>query len=266
MADYKSILTIEVKHEYYNSHKDELAPFDIVPDQETEFLFKQYSILMKSKLGFIQLIVDSELFSDLANLTQEFNLKFYLVSTDPVVRSITKMPSAFDISDINAEFIHNATLNITAENWIERNKLNEDEKYNGIAIYNNNLISMLNVHISKSFLNLEKKLITIQFNTISTLWKYYFFLLNSKKNLNISCSSNGTLSFTQQEHEQIFGKTAMIFTSNNELPLRKEYKEFFSLLNDKKIIIKSIPFPDPKNISTLFVGGRQHLISHIYVS
>ncbi|MCL6350632.1 hypothetical protein [Pectobacterium polaris] len=266
MADYKSILTIAVKHEYYNSHKDELAPFDIVPVQETEFLFKQYSILMKSKLGFIQLIVDSELFSDLANLTQEFNLKFYLVSTDPVVRSITKMPNSFDISDINAEIIHSATLNITADNWIERNKLNEDEKHNGIAIYNNNLISILNVNISKSFLNLEKKFITVQFNAISTLWKYYFFLLNSKKNLHISNSSDGIISFTQQEHEQIFGKTAIIFTSNNELPLRKEYKEFFSLLNDKKIIIKSLPFPDPNNISTLLFDGRQHLISHIYVS
>ncbi|MGI8472440.1 hypothetical protein [Pectobacterium brasiliense] len=266
MADYQSILAIKIQHEYYNSHKDELAPFDIVPAQETEVLFKQYSILMKSRLGFSQLIVDLELFNDLAGLAQDFNLKFYLVSTDPVVRSITKMPNSFDISNINAEITQDATLNITADNWVERNQLNEEEEHDGIAIYNNSLMSILNIHIPKSHLTLEKKLVTLQFNTISTYWKYYFFSLNSKKSLNISNSSTDASSFAEQEHEQIADKTARIFLSNDEIPLMKEYKEFFSLLNDKKIIVKSLPFPDPKSISTLLIDGRKHLTSHIYVS
>ena len=34
---------------------------------------------------------------------------------------------------------------------------------------------------------------------------------------------------------------------------------------DNKVAIKLLPFPDPKNISTLLIDGSQHLTSHIYV-
>ena len=35
--------------------------------------------------------------------------------------------------------------------------------------------------------------------------------------------------------------------------------------SDNKVAIKLLPFPDPKNISTLLIDGSQHLTSHIYV-
>lgn len=265
MADYQPILTINVQHEYYNAYKDELAPFDIIPDQKTESLFKQYSMLAKPKSGCIQLIADSTLFSDLAALTQEFKLTFYLVSTDPVARSITKMPSMFDIANLHAEFTQNAALNITADNWITRDQLNENTENNDIAKYNKNLISILHIHIPKPLFTLERKLITVRFGAISTYWKYYIFSLKSKKNITISSSSNDAHVFTEQAHEQIAGKTARIFLSNVEIPLRKTRTEFYSLLNDNKVAIKLLPFPDPKNISTLLIDGSQHLTSHIYV-
>lgn len=266
MADYQSILTIKVQHEYYNSYKDELAPFDIVPDQKTESLFKQYSMLVKPKPGCIQLIVDSSLFSDLAALTQEFILTFYLVSTDPVARSITKKPNMFDIANLHAEFTQDPVLNITADNWISSSQLNESAENNDMAGYNKNLISILNILIPRRLFTLERKCIIIRFNTISTRWKYYIFSLNIKKNLSISSSSGEAHGFTEQAHEQVAGKMARIFLSNDEIPLRKAYTEFHSLLNDNKVAVKSLPFPDPQSISILLIDGSQHLTSHIYVS
>ena len=266
MADYQSILTVNVQHEYYNAYKDEPAPFALIPDRQTEALLKQYSMLLKSKSGSLQLIVDSEVFSDLADLTQECKLRFYLVSTDPVLRSITKMPNTFDIALINAEFVDNTALSIAADNWAEKNKMNESTEYDEIAIYDKNLISILNVHIAKKHFTLEKKRIALQFESVLTYWKYYLFSINSKKDLTIASADDEAFSFSEQDNEQIANKTVRIFLSDKEIPLRKAYTATFSLLNDKKTIVKSLPLPAPCNISAVLIDGEHHFTSHIYVS
>jgi hypothetical protein len=266
MASYQSFLSIQIKHEYYNSHQDELAPFDIVPSQQTKSLLKQYSMLLKPKLGFIQLIVDSEIFSDLAELTQTFELQFYLVSADAALRSITDMPNEFDISNISAEFTKNTTLNINAGNWIGRKISNVSIEDRDSETHNSNLIAILNVHIPKSLFTLEKKHITLSFKTISTYWKYYFLSLKSQSNLNIIFSSNELISFSEQTDEKIQDKTAKIFLSNKQIPLKKAYAGSYSLYNNKKIIYKALPLANKNNISIQVINGEKHLTSHIYVS
>lgn len=265
MADYQSILSIKVQHEYYNSFKDELAPFDIIADENTENLFRQYSILAKSKPGTVQLVVETELFNDLAALTEEFNLTFYLVSTDSVVRSITEMPNAFDIANINTEFTQSNTMKIGVENWINSSQLHEITQHDGATIYNKNLMGILSIHIPKQLFNLDKKSIILQFNTVSTYWKYYFCSLNTKSSINISGTSGIENAFTEQDNERILNQTARVFISDKSMPLMKSGAESFSLLSDKKTIIKSLPIPDANNISTLLVDGSMRLTSHIYV-
>lgn len=266
MADYQSILSIKVQHEYYNSFKDELAPFDIIADENTEILFRQYGILVKSRPGTIQLVVDAESFTDLAALTQEFNLMFYLVSTDSVVRSITGMPNAFDIASINAEFTQGNSMQISVDNWINCDQLNEFTQHQGTTIYNKNLIGILSIHIPKKLFNLDKKTITLQFNTISTYWKYYLCSLNSTANINIAGSSGIASSFTEQANEQILNQTARVFISDHRIPLMKVCAESFSLLSDKKTIVKLLPLPDANNTSIQLIDGSMRLTSHIYVA
>lgn len=260
MADYQSILAISIMHEYYNANSEELAPFDLIPDRETAWLLRQYSILLKSARGFTQLIADTEQFSDLAELTDQFTLRFYLVGTDPVIRSITNMPGMFDISTINAQFTDSAALDISAEQWVGINQLNTTSASDDVAIYNKNVISILTITLPKQHLTLEKKSITVRFNAIPVYWKYYLFSLSSKKSLNISPL------FTEQQQEQIANKTARVFLSNNQIPLRKVYTEYFSLSDDKNVIIKSLPLPAPDNISTFIAGEIKNAIAHIYVN
>ncbi|WP_455811024.1 hypothetical protein [Pseudomonas graminis] len=258
MADYQSILAIRVMHEYYNATPDGLAPFDLIPDRETAWLLRQYSILLKSARGFTQLIAETERFSDLAELTDKFTLRFYLVSIDPVIRSITEMPNMFDISTLNAEFTDSATLEISAEDWVDINQLTAT--FDDVALHNKNVISILTITLPKHHLTLEKKSITVRFNAISAYWKYYLFSLNNQKNLTI------TPTFIEQEHEQIANKTARIFLSSNQIPLRKMYTEPFSLSDDKNVIIESLPQPVPDNISTFMAEGIKNAIVHIYVN
>ncbi|MCW2485153.1 hypothetical protein J5069_04495 [Candidatus Symbiopectobacterium sp. NZEC127] len=260
MADYQSFLAVSVLHDYYNANSNGLAPVDLIPDRDTAWLLRQYSILLKSARGFTQLVVDTEQFADLADLTDELALRFYLVSTDPVTRSITQMPNMFDISTIKAAFIDSATLDISAEQWVDIDQLNATTAYEGVATYNKNLISILTVSLPKHHLTLEKKSITVRFNAISTCWKYYIFSLSGTKKLTISDA------FTEQEHEQIANKTARVFLSNDQIPLRQVYTEPFSLSDDKNVIIKSLPLPTPDNISIFIAKEIKKSITHIYVN
>ena len=260
MADYQSILTISVLHEYYNAGGDNLAPINLVPDGDTAFLLRQYGILSKSTLGFAQLIVDTTRFNDLAELAAELTLRFYLVSTDPGLRSITKMPNMFDISMLNAEFTDSLEMDISAEHWVDVNPLNATTVSDGAVIHNKNFIGLLTVSLPKSHCTLEKKNIIVRFHAISAYWKYYIFSAGSKKNINIPQL------FTEQEHELIANKTARIFMSNSPIPLRKTYAEHFSLLDVNSVMIKSLPLPVPDNISTFTVEGLKTSIAHIYVN
>ena len=260
MADYQSILSISVLHEYYNASSDKFTPIGLVADRETVFLLRQYGILLKSARGFAQLIVDTVRFSDLADLTAELTLRFYLVSTDPRFRNITEMPGVFDISILNAEFIDSSDLDITAEKWVDVNQLVTSTTIDSAVIHNKNFIGLLTISLPKSHCTLEKKNITLRFNAISAYWKYYIFSAGGKKNLNIPHS------FTEQEPEQVANKTARIFMSNNPIPLRKVYTEPFSLLDANNVMIKSLPLPMPDNISSSIVNGLKSAIAHIYVN
>lgn len=266
MTDYQSILVINIKHEYYNAYKDELASVEVCPVQKTQHLLRQYGMLLRSGPGFAQLIVEKELFSDLASLTRDFHLRFYLVSTDPVLRSITKMPNMFDISYVNAVFVDDINLNLTVSNWMGIDDLVQEDTFHTSAICRRNLIGVLDVHIPGSHFTLERKSITIHFKTISTYWKYYISLQRKQKDMNISCPLNDALSFTEQEDEKISGKTVRIFLSNNEIPLTKSYGDSVSLSVENKILIKTLPYPVPERTSTLFTEEKTKLISHIYVN
>lgn len=260
MTDYQSILAISVLHEYYNADSDGFAPVDLLPDRETALLLRQYGMILRSARGFVRLIVDSERFSDVAELTDEFTLRLFLFSTDPALRSITETPHPFDISVINAEFTDSPTLDINAEGWVDINQLGATTAGDSVTLYNTNLISILTVTLSKRHLTLEKKSITVRFQTISVRWKYYILSLNDKKNLNIPHG------FTEQEREQVASKTARIFLSNNPIPLRKTYTESFSLRDANNVMIKSLPLPAPDNISTFIDEGIKKSVAHIYVN
>ncbi|WP_333494836.1 hypothetical protein [Kluyvera sp. CHPC 1.251] len=256
MADYQSILTLSVVHEYYNASSDKFAPIGLVADRETVFLLRRYGILLKSARGIAQLIVDAVRFSDLADLTAELTFRFYLVSTDPGFRNITEMPGVFDISILNAEFTDSSDLDITAEQWVDVNST----AIESAVIHNKNFIGLLTISLPKSHCTLVKKNITLRFNAISAYWKYYIFSSGGKKNLNIPHS------FTEQEPEQVANKTARIFMSNSPIPLRKIYTAPFSLLDANNVMIKSLPLPMPDNISTSIVNGLKSAIAHIYVN
>lgn len=260
MADYQSILTISVLHEYYNASSDKFAPIGFVVDRETVFLLRQYGILLKSAQGFAQLIVDTVRFSDLAELTEELTFRFYLVSTEPGFRNITEMPDMFDISILNAEFSESTELDITAKQWVDVNQLNASTAIDSAVIHNKNFIGLLTISLPKFHCTLEKKNITLRFNTISAYWKYYIFSSGGKKYLNIPHS------FTEQEHELVANKTARIFMSDTPIPLRKIYAEPFSLHDANNVMIKSLPLPNPENISTSIAGGLKIAIGHIYVN
>lgn len=260
MADYQSILTISVLHEYYNTGSDNFAPIGFVADRETVFLLRQYGILLKSARGFAQLIVDTVRFSDLADLTAELTFKFFLVSTDPGFRNITEMPGMFDIAILNAEFTDSSDLDITAEKWVDVSQLITSTAIDSAVIHNKKFIGLLTISLPKSHCTLEKKNITLRFNAISAYWKYYIFSSGGKKNLNIPHS------FTEQEPEQVANKTARIFISNNPIPLRKTYAVPFSLLDANNVMIKSLPLPSLENISTPIVKGLKIAIAHIYVN
>ncbi|ENL9260779.1 hypothetical protein AB6K26_001021 [Salmonella enterica] len=260
MSDYQTILTISVLHEYYNASSDKFAPIGLVADRETVFLLRQYGILLKSARGFTRLIVDTVRYSDLADLTAELTFRFYLVSTDPGFRNITKMPDMFDISILNAEFTDSSELDITAEHWVDVNQLNTSTAIDSAVIHNKNFIGLLTISLPKSHCTLEKKNITVRFNAISAYWKYYIFSPGGKKKLNIPHS------FTEQESEQVANKTARIFMSDNPILLRKIYAEPFSLLDANNVIIKSLPLPMPDNIATSIVKGFKITIAHIYIN
>lgn len=260
MADYQSILSISVLHEYYNASSDKFAPIGLVADRETAFLLRQYGFLLKSARGCAQLIVDTVRFSDLADLTAELSFRFYLVSTDPGFRNITEMPDMFDISILNAEFTDSSDLDITAEQWVDVNRLITSTDMDSTVIHNKNFIGLLTISLPKSHCTLEKKSITLRFNAISPYWKYYIFSSGGKKNLNIPHS------FTEQEPEQLANKTARIFISDNPIPLRKIYAKPFSLLDANNVMIKSLPLPNPENISASTVNGLKNAIAHIYVN
>lgn len=260
MTGYQSILLISVMHEYYNANSDGLAPFEIIPDRETAVLLRQFGILLKSARGFTQLIAETERFEDLAELTDKITLKFHLISTAPAIRSITKMPGMFNISTINAEFTDSPALDITAENWADINPSNTTIANNDVAVFNKNLISILTITLPQRHLTLEKKSVTVRFNAISASWKYYIFSSDGKKNLGISHL------FTEQPNEKIANKTARVFLSDNPISLREVYTEYFSLSDDKKIIMKSLPLPAPENISTFISDGIKKSIAHIYIN
>ncbi|MDZ4033616.1 hypothetical protein U0868_18850 [Kluyvera ascorbata] len=260
MADYQSILSISVLHEYYNASSDKFAPIRLIADRETVLLLREYGILLKSAQGFAQLIVDTVQFSDLADLTAELAFRFYLVSTDPGFRNITEMPDMFDISILNAEFTGSADLDITAKQWVDVNQLITSATIDNAVIHNKNFIGLLTISLPKSHCTLEKKSITLRFNAISAYWKYYILSAESNKNLNIPRS------FTEQEPEQVANKTARIFMSNNPIPLRKIYVEPLSLLDANNVVIKSLPLPNPENISTSIVKDLKIAIAHVYVN
>lgn len=157
MADYQTILTISVLHEYYNASSDKFAPIGLVADRETVLLLRQYGILLKSARGFTRLIVDTVRFSDLADLTAELTFRFYLMSTDPGFRNITKMPDMFDISILNAEFTDSSELDLTAEHWVDINQLNTSTAIDSAVIHNKNFIGLLTISLPKFHCTLEKK-------------------------------------------------------------------------------------------------------------
>lgn len=260
MSDYQSILTISVLHEYYNASSDKFAPIRLIADRETVLLLRQYGILLKSAQGFAQLIVDTVRFSDLADLTAELTFRFYLVSADPRFRNITEMSSVFDIAILNAEFTDSSDLEITAEQWVDVNQLITSTTIDSTVIHNKNFIGLLTISLPKTHCTLEKKNVTVRFNAISAYWKYYILSIGSKKNLNIPSS------FTEQEPEQVANKTARIFMSNNLIPLRKIYVEPLSLLDANNVVIKSLPLPNPENISTSIVKDLKIAIAHVYVN
>ncbi|MBB1199753.1 hypothetical protein EGM70_05480 [Enterobacteriaceae bacterium 89] len=266
MANYQSVLTINVQHEYYNAHQDELAPVVLYPDQQTQSLLKQYGMLLKNKPGSSRLIADTDLFNDLAKLTEEFTLRYYIIGADPVIRSITKMPDMFSIANITARFDQDTALEIAANSWLNANQPNGSSVLHDTAIYDRNILGILDVHIPMSHFNLEAKTIAVRFETLSTYWKYYIFSFDSKKNLSISSTLNGNPPFTEQEQEQFSGRVARIFLSTNEIPLKKVYSDSLSLLNEKRILINSLPWPAPGNLSASAVEDQIKIISHIYVS
>lgn len=261
MTDYKPFLTVSVRHEYYNTHENALAPIDVLPEGETALLLKQCGMLIKAKPGVIHLIADPALLADLVDLINDFHLTFFLISQDPTLRSMTNMPATFDITNINVSFAQSATLSTPAENWTNRESLPQ-----ALTHYDHNLLGVLNIHIPKECFTSGQKLLTVQFNTLSTYWKYYFFSLNAKPALSITCPTDSLPDFTEQPTEQIADKTARVFLSKNKMPLQKVYTTSLSLLQDNKTMIKSLPFPRSDSMSTIFIDGEGHLTSHIYVS
>ena len=261
MTDYQPFLTVSVRHEYYNAHDDELAPVEVLPEGETALLLKQCGMLMKAKPGFIQLIADPALLADLADLINDVHLTFFLISHDSALRSITNMPAMFDITNINASFTQSATLSALADSWTNRESIPHD-----ITHYDKNLLGVLNIHIPKGNFTTGQKSLTVQFHTLSTFWKYYFFSLNAKPGLSITCPADSLPGFTEQPPNQIAEKTARVFLSNNKIPLQKVYTASLSLLQDNRTMIKSLPVPRPDSLSTILIDGEDHLTSHIYVN
>ncbi|CAK9885811.1 MAG: hypothetical protein XXXJIFNMEKO3_02228 [Candidatus Erwinia impunctatus] len=149
MAEYQSILTVKIYHEYYNSYKEELAPLTLSPDKDTDVLFRKLGIIFKQRSGFLQLVVDTESFIDSVDDIQGVNMMFYLISGDPVTRSITQMPGMFDIANLTVDFTDTSELTIPADNWIEISQLNENPAYRGIENCSKNLISIVTIHLPK---------------------------------------------------------------------------------------------------------------------
>lgn len=261
MDDYRSFLRIKIQHDYYNQSDDNVAPFTLLPDGKTNALLRQYDLLMRSRPGHIQIIVNTTTFPEMAALTQDFILRFYLMSADPVARSITKMPHPFDVATLNAEFTHGSIVEITADEWTGMDNIDE-----AAVNLNKNVIGVLTVTLPKSQLILDEKQLNVRFHAVSTYWKYYLFSVNRKKNLRVHCSSPKECLFTEQESEEIAGKNVRVFLSDREIPARKRPAQNFSLSDETKIIVKSLPVSTYENTSIHLIDKSEHIISHIYIN
>ncbi|HDR2162712.1 TPA: hypothetical protein QCG56_004130 [Enterobacter cancerogenus] len=261
MDDYRSFLRIKIQHDYYNQSDDSAAPFTLSPDSNTNALLRQYGILMRSKPGHIQMIVNATTFPEMAELTQGFILRFFLTSADPVARSITKMPHPFDVATLNVEFNHGSIVEITADGWTGMDNIDE-----GAVNLNKNIIGVLTVTLPKSQLTLDEKHLTVRFHAVATYWKYYLFSVNSKKNLRVSCSLPEECLFIEQESEEFAGRKVRVFLSDREIPARKRPMLNFTLSDDTKIIVKSLPVSTYENTSIHLIDKSEHIISHIYIN
>ncbi|MZI92926.1 hypothetical protein F9817_06915 [Vibrio sp. CAIM 722] len=263
MVNYQPFMSIYVEHEYYNTSPNHLAPITLIPSRETLIMLTQMGVLLKSG-GVLHLIADTARFNEVVAEFKNLPMQLFLLSHHPGLRSVTKMPNEFDVSLVDTTIKDQTELAVPVETWLDKNEYIKYISHNSVETFDANLIGIVNATLDKEVLTLKNKSLTIKYETMSAIWKYYFLKLDTSKTYQITDSSNFT-TFTPSI-EQLNRKDIVTFTSDRAIALHQTYTATYALNNDRKVIVKSLPVAETEQLSAIVTDNGRTYLSHIYIN
>ncbi len=136
------------------------------------------------------------------------------------------------------------------------------------------IVDLCTTTLLKQYKEQGKLNYTIAFNSKETIWKYFFVNPIYQKFDKLSIIDKGKEQlFSSPQKQYVHGNTeALVFESNNKLPLSEFSKNNFQLVDnyDKelrsgKVIIKNLAKPSPEQLYSDETKPNELVYSHIYI-
>jgi hypothetical protein len=274
--DTKILFTFSVLHSYYNEGICKCLRF--MPGPVTTALQSRYGFLQRNFTNGFEFYADyrdnpTDLLNYIQSITGHSFFDFSIEVTNTVFYQVTKFPGN------QASRFYYDTSTAVSERTDSKILLKEKtvEKIitpvaGLVRFYFKDLI----IHIERS----SKPDYCVMFNANATQWQYYIISKDPLAIGNPYIKGNNNIEFEGPEMMTIpTGQEAFCFSSGSTLlPLEEKATYTFSLLNRPatvaggyekstkgKMVVKSLPSPDPSRFDTVLVNGEKQVSSPIYV-
>lgn len=276
-TDFQILFSVKVAHSYFEN--DICNCLQFVPGVDTEKILNRFKFRIKNKINGFELYSDSE------------------KATPALLDYIQKVSGRdyfdFSIYNTNTDFAFFTELPV---NWLWQMEYNSHDRLNDhegesiilhltlteqnvspvtgtLKIYFDDIINPVSKYAPVNY--------TISLKARSTQWQYYIINKSSLPLGNLSIGGKNNIVFKGPENVRLEnGEDSLFFYSDrSDLPLSQVPINKFDLLNtvngsaagitknksSSSIIFKGLPTPEPSNIGTVVVNGKNQITSSMYI-
>lgn len=260
----KNILTIVINHDYYKNSC--CNNYVIQPDPLTAEFMRKNRVVVRYMQNSWKLFTDIE--HDSLWLPLEFDddlisMKFELSSSDDnFYKSINENNH---IDGVNCVCNKNDELKIDGRQCTQQECKHWKQKISFIG----NMNWTICLTFTKTTFLTTEHCYSITFTVKEVYWKYIVFHFNEQENIEI-IDADSRIGFVQNSKE-IFpnGKRALIFLSDNKIPLSEYDEHNFRLIlkkgNIEKNLIKRLPIATPAGVQYKN-SDHKELVSLIFIN
>ena len=273
--DYIELFTVKILHDYYN--KETTSDFKIIPTPETSILCKKLGVIIKQVDNKFFILIEQEKMELLDfPLFAESKFSFLIYNSLIYFKNFTNI--SIESSSDKILYFHNKNQKSEARSIFSLDSeeivyLKNDQNFSCIDFFaKHKPIALAEIFFTDLSQQNISRNYCIKFSSRQTFWKYAFIKKNLSDNeIEIVTREGLPVRFIKHKNEILLHKCeAIIFISENPIPVKEFYTHRFSLITKNKMdktieIIPTLPLPGIEMIKSELKLGVVRMISEVVI-